>query len=626
MLIVDDDPAVLLLERGSLERAGFSVREASCGMDALAAFRERCPDIILLDVMMPDLDGFSVCEKIRETAAGELVPIVMVTGLDDEESIDRAYDVGATDFLCKPITWGVLGHHLRYLLRANSAFKKLGESEEKYRSLVDSINIGIFRTSTSGGSFLQANPALSKMFGYESEEELLKVQVRDLLQNPGGRKDYIDELGRNGYVRDKELACLKKDRTPIVCSMTAVAQYDEDGNFKWIHGTVEDITERKKLEEQLRQAQKMEAIGILAGGVAHDFNNILTAIIGFATMAQKRVKDDEKTREFIGEVLLGANRAAELTRGLLAFSRKQTISLKHVDLNAIARRMHAMIVRIIGEDIDLKTMLVNRSLPVLVDASQIEQVLMNLVTNARDAMREGGYLVIQTEAINIDKDYAAVHLFETLGEYAVLTVSDTGMGMDFKTRENIFEPFFTTKEVGKGTGLGLSMVYGIIKQHNGNIKVYSEVGKGATFRIYLPLAQTEEEAISKPIETLPKGKGETIIIAEDEPQVRKSIRVFLQGCGYKIIEAENGEEAIVKFRESEATVSLVLLDVMMPVKNGREAYEEIKKLDPDIKAIFMSGYTDDVMSRMGILEEGFEFISKPLNPDTLTRKIREYIK
>jgi len=384
--------------------------------------------------------------------------------------------------------------------------------------------------------------------------------------------------------------------------------------------------ERNRMEEQLRQAHKMEAIGVLAGGVAHDFNNILTAIIGFGTMAQRRVKDDEKTKKFIEEILIGANRAAELTHGLLAYSRKQIMSLKQVNLNDLVRKTNNMLERILREDIVLNIMLANRNLPVLVDESQIEQVLMNLVANARDAMPDGGFLILQTEEINIDKSHAEAPVFGTLGRYAVLTVSDTGIGMDLHTKEHIFEPFFTTKEVGRGTGLGLSMVDGTIKQHNGYINVFSEVGKGTTFRIYLPIAQTEEEAsVSKPTEVLLRGKGETILVAEDDPHVRKVTVMSLQENGYKVIEAKNGEEAIERFIEKKDTIALVLLDVIMPVKNGKDAYEGIKKINPDAKALFLSGYTDDVISKKGILQEGFDFIAKPINPDTLMRKIREVL-
>ena len=409
-------------------------------------------------------------------------------------------------------------------------------------------------------------------------------------------------------------------------SVRALGQvHKKDGRPIKVVGTFQDISERKKLEEQLRQSHKMEAIGTLAGGVAHDFNNILMAIIGFGTMAQNRIKDDEKTKEFIKGILVSAERAAELTHSLLAFSRKQTITLKQVDLNDIVRKFNKMLIRVIGEDIKVTIMLINRELAVMADRGQIEQVMLNLATNARDAMPDGGELTIQTGMVNVDSSYAEGHLFENTGMYAVLTVSDTGMGMDQKTRENIFEPFFTTKEVGKGTGLGLAMVYGIVKQHGGDINVYSEPGKGTTFMVYLPMIATKAEEKSESAESAPLGSGETILLAEDDPQVRKVTGMYLREFGYRVIEAGNGEEAVKRFLENKDTIAIVLLDVIMPVKNGRDAYEEIKKLNPNIKAIFMSGYTDDIISRKGVLQEGLDFIPKPINPDTLIRKVRDVL-
>ncbi|MGO9014917.1 MAG: PAS domain S-box protein [Dissulfurispiraceae bacterium] len=475
-----------------------------------------------------------------------------------------------------------------------------------------------------------ASKGARDIYGLENEE--LRISDVKNIPLPGYRpmldralKDLI-ELG-TPYNVEFEI-CRPTDGKII--HIHSIAEYD--ATEKVVFGVIQDITERMRTEKerdalqaQLLQAQKMESVGRLAGGVAHDFNNILTAIIGYCSMAQINLKDDPTTRGYIQEVLDAATRAEDLTKRLLVFSRKQVIEPMLADLNEIVRNIEKMLQRIMTEDIELSTVLSAGELPVLVDVGQIDQVLVNLAANARDAMPEGGHLVIQTDAVNVNSRYAEEHFFENTGMYAVLTVSDTGVGMDQWTKENMFEPFFTTKEVGKGTGLGLSMVYGIIEQHNGNIKVCSDAGRGTTFKIYLPLAQTKRKTIHEPVQTLPVGKGETIILAEDESQVRKSMTSILQKNGYRIIEAVNGEDAVRKFKENIGAVSLVLLDVIMPLKNGREAHEEIKGIDPGIKTIFMSGYTDDIISKDGILEEGFDFVSKPINPDALMRKIRDVL-
>ncbi|MBF0328414.1 MAG: response regulator [Nitrospirae bacterium] len=418
---------------------------------------------------------------------------------------------------------------------------------------------------------------------------------------------HYDQKGNPVYVETKAYP-LSKDHSGKVTSAIEI---------------VIDITEKKKLEDQLRQAHKMEAVGTLAGGVAHDFNNILQAIIGFGVMAKKKIKDDEETIGFIEEILASAKRAAELTHGLLAFSRQQVIIPQTQDLNRIITNMKKMLRRLIEEDIELKIDLFSSDIMVKVDAGQIEQVVMNLVANARDAMPEGGHLLIETAVVTIDRCYAEAHLFESVGNYAVLTVSDTGKGMDIKTRENIFEPFFTTKEVGKGTGLGLAMAYGIIKQHDGNINVYSELGMGTTFRIYLPLTKKlDYKETNEPAKSMPLGGGETILIAEDDQQVREIIKMHLQEYGYKTIEAENGMEAVEKFKKNPDKISLLLLDVIMPFKNGIDAYEDIKLIRPDMRVLYMSGYTDSIIRTKGVLHESFDFLSKPVDPAGLLLKIR----
>ena len=396
-----------------------------------------------------------------------------------------------------------------------------------------------------------------------------------------------------------------------------------------------DLTERnieldRILEElklthiQLLQAQKMEAVGQLAGGIAHDFNNILTAIIGFGTLLKMEEKDD-LSRSYINNILTSAERAANLTRALLTFSRKQIIRPKLLNLNDIIQRLEKLLSRLIGEDIELSVVLTDKDLTVMADSSQIDQVLMNLATNAQDAMPEGGSLTIKTECVQLDYEFIKRHGFNKPGHYALLSVEDTGTGMDEKTREKIFEPFFTTKEVGKGTGLGLAMVYGIVKQHDGYINVYSEPDRGTIFKIYLPLIKSTIEEEKEAILPMIERGTETVLLAEDNAQVRELIREVLTGFGYTVLEAKDGEEAIQVFYENREKIQLLILDVIMPKRNGKEVYDEIKMVRPDIEAIFMSGYDANIIYKKNIVEERFDFIPKPILPDELLRKVRKVL-
>ena len=396
--------------------------------------------------------------------------------------------------------------------------------------------------------------------------------------------------------------------------------------------TMHDLTherkvqeEKSKLEAQLHQAQKLEAVGQLAGGIAHDFNNMLTAIIGYATLLSFKVENDSSLKSFATQILSIAEKSADLTRQLLTFSRKQVISPKQIDLNELIKGTEKLLHRVIGEDVELKTQLVDKTVTVMVDPGQIEQVLMNLCTNARDAMPNGGLLSISTETKYLDANYAKTYDLEKPGLYVLLTVTDSGVGMDEQTRQKIFEPFFTTKEFGKGTGLGLSIVYGIIKQHNGHITEYSEPGMGTTFKIYLPLVKAKSEEPKAAVAITPKGGNETILVTEDNKEVRALTKAVLEEFGYKVIEAVDGEDGINKFIANKDTIQLVMLDVVMPKKSGKEASIAIKKIQPDVKILFTSGYTADIIQRKDILDEEADFVTKPVTPHELLTKIREML-
>ncbi len=387
------------------------------------------------------------------------------------------------------------------------------------------------------------------------------------------------------------------------------------------------IADRKRLEAQLRQAQKMEAVGHLAGGIAHDFNNILTAIMGYGNLLADMVGEKSDLKPLIDPILRSAERAADLTRQILAFSRKQRLSPKKTELNSLIDGIHKLMLRLIGEDITIKINYNARELFVMVDPGQIEQVLMNLCTNARDAMPHGGTLSIGISVVELDEYDAGIHELEEAGAYALISLTDTGQGMDEKTKQMIFEPFFTTKVVGKGTGLGLAIVYGIIKQHKGQITVYSESGIGTTFKIYLPLFASPKDKIPedhKVVIAAIEGT-ETILLAEDNQEARVLLTLVLEGAGYRVIAAVDGEDAIRKFSEHCDDIDLLLFDVVMPGKSGKDACDSIRQISPDVKVLFMSGYTADIIIDKGIVQNDFNFIAKPVSPRELRLKVREVL-
>jgi len=510
---------------------------------------------------------------------------------------------------------------LYLLIRRGEA--TLRESEKKFRMLADTAAAAIFiyREAT----FLSVNATSQKMTGY-SQEELLRMNFWDVA-HPDHR----------AMMRQRAAARLRGDDVVSRYEFKIVTKLGEE---RWVDftsgiiefegrravlGTAYDVTERKQLEDQLRQSQKIEAVGLLAGGVAHDFNNILTAIIGYGHIIKMKLPEHDPLRSYADQILTSAERAANLTSGLLAFSRKQVIQPHPVNIDEIITRVGRLLTRLIGEDIELSMELGCGETAILADPGQIELVLMNLATNAQDAMPDGGKLTITTGRVELGRDFIDTHGFGVAGSYALITATDTGVGMDQKTQDRIFEPFFTTKEVGKGTGLGLAVVYGIIKQHEGFITVYSEPGKGTTYKIYLPItkAMIEQKRTLKTADTW--DGSETILVAEDDEAVRHLTVKLLTEAGYRVVEASNGEEAVRKYKEQKDAIQLLLLDVIMPRKNGKEVYDEISGIRPDIKTIFMSGHAGDVFERKHINGKRFNIIMKPVSPLSLLHKVREVL-
>jgi len=502
-----------------------------------------------------------------------------------------------------------------------------------------------------------------------AEEQLLKLSqavmqspVPMLITDRSGKVDFVNPMftRASGYQAEeivgKNSSLLKsgKTRSEVYQSLwTTISSggvwagdlqnRHKNGDLYWVHSTIapirnaagavthylaflESMTERKQLEEQLRQSQKMEAIGQLAGGVAHDFNNILTVIMGFGQLLSHSLDPDDRGSSYMKQILEAADRATQLTSSLLAFSRKQVMLLERVELNALTRKHTRFLARIIGEDVTLRTDFGEVFLPVLADSGQLEQVLMNLAANARDAMPGGGELRIRTESVLLDKEFCRQHGYGSSGAYALITLTDTGIGMEAETREKIFEPFFTTKPPGRGTGLGLSIVYGIVKQHGGYITIDSEPGVGTSFGIYLPLtAADDRETAGKALPELPRGGRETVLVVEDDPMVRNLVDSVLKSYGYRVLLAENGEDAIGIFEANPQKIDLALLDVVMPGMNGGQVCEALRARASRLKVLFVTGYTSDLIRDKGILVDGVDLMLKPVQPDRLAMKIRQML-
>jgi len=505
------------------------------------------------------------------------------------------------------------------------AENRLRESEASYRRLVENSTIGIFRSSVDG-TFLAVNPALAAMLGYDAVDDVLRLDIlRDVYVRLDERAGILLQL-EHRPVATGEVQWRRRDGGAITVRLRLRRARDESGATTWLEGLAEDVTQQRALENQFRQAQRLEAVGRLAGGVAHDFNNILTAITGYSDMLLEELHEHDHKRQDVEEIRTAAARATSLTRQLLAFSRKQVLQARVLDLNALVGTLERMLQRLIGEDVELATALARDLGPVRADPGQLEQIIMNLAVNARDAMPSGGRLTIETANVELDDDYAQQHADAAPGSYVLLAVSDTGTGMDAETRSHLFEPFFTTKEQGKGTGLGLATVYGIVKQSGGHILVYSEPGRGTTFKIYLPrvpepveappLAQAEQPA---------EGGRETVLLAEDDPAVREIASVVLSRRGYRVLRAPDGQTALEMARAHAGDIQILVTDIIMPGMTGRDLAEALAAERAGVRVLYMSGYTDDAVVRHGVLEEGLPYLQKPFTPEDLAHKVRDVL-
>jgi PAS domain S-box-containing protein len=631
ILHVEDSELDALLLTHHLQLAGyelFSERVDTPG-EMTDALQTKEWDVVLCDYSMPDFSALSALALLKSMNLD--LPFIIVSGTVGEDVAVKAMLSGANDYLLKDNLTRLIPTIEREMeeVKNRRARRQVEEalrvSEERYRDLVENAHDIIYSHDLEG-NYTSMNKAGKVITGY-SLEEVLQLNILKTVapEYRSKAREMLERKLAGERITAYELEIMAKDGARIIVEVNTKLEY-HGGVPVGVQGIARDVTARKQLEDQLRQSQKMDAVGQLAGGIAHDFNNLLTAISGYSELTLRKLDADNPLRRNLEEIKKAGDRAASLTRQLLAFSRKQVLQPRVLNLNSIVSDVESMLGRLIGENIELRTSLSPDLGRVKADPGQIEQVLLNLVVNARDAMAAGGSLVIETANVYLDEEFARQHIAIEPGYFVLLAVSDNGMGIAEEIRSRIFEPFFTTKEVGKGTGLGLSTVYGIVKQSGGTIWVYSEVGIGTTFKVYLPCVDRSAQDYKRPEHWAGELRGTgTVLLAEDEVLVRNLTSEVLRLFGYSVLEAASGREALEICEQLDEPIELLITDVVMPEMSGRELADRLKQLRPEVKVLFMSGYTDDAIVHQGVLEAGANFIQKPFAPEALANKIREVL-
>ena len=642
ILYIDDYELDRELVKDALEKehGGFEITEASNKTEFESMLQNHAFDVVLSDFNIAGFEGLQVLEAVQ--AYDPTIPVIIVTGTGSEEIAVKAMKQGASDYIIKRL------NHIRKLPQTILAViekkilrdqRKLAEdarrySEKKYRALFNSIRDAILVADTNR-AIIDCNPAFLDLFGY-SKKDVLGKQTLSIYENEEDFQKMGAEIKRHvgdpGFLYTAHYQ--KRDGSVFPGETNVFYLQDDEGTIAGFIGLIRDITERKRVEEereklqsQLIQAQKMESVGRLAGGVAHDYNNMLSVILGYTQLAIDQLPDNHPLQDDLKEILNATRRSTEITQQLLAFARKQNIRPKELCLNDTVEDMINMLCRLIGEDINLSWNPGKGVGSVFMDPSQIDQILANLLVNARDAIGGVGQIDIETSSVRFDADYCADHIGFVCGDFLLLAVSDDGCGMDKEMLSNLFEPFFTTKGVGQGTGLGLATVYGIVKQNKGFINVYSEPQKGTTFRIYLPRYMGETIAVDEndSVEIPSSGQGEIVLIVEDEDSILKLTTRILETAGYCVLTAKTPGSAMAIVEAQVDKIHLLITDVVMPELNGRDLADRLQIHCPALKVLFMSGYTANVIAHRGVLDTGVNFIQKPFSKNDLLSKVRKVL-